>query len=173
MTTNFDSQVFDSYVPVYDVIPANWEESRPVIVEQFKRVSNAVNLREIGWFLDEEVLSGKAFIPSANQLADGGTSQQFRQVFRKVIDFGPLPAAGSKSVPHGISVTANFTLVQAYAAATDPVALVSFPIPYAEPVILANAVSLTIDSTNVNITVGINRSNFTRCFVVLEYLQET
>jgi len=172
MTTNLDSQVFETYVPVYDVIPANWDDSRAVIVEQLKRIANAVNIREVGWYLDEELLSGKAFIPTANLLADGGTSQQFRQVLRKVIDFGALPAAGVKSVPHGISFTANFTLVQMYAAATDPVALSAIPIPYASPNALNEAVALNMDSVNVNIGVGVNRSNYTRTYIVIEYLQE-
>src|SRR5882724_4464250 len=98
-----DNQQLESFVPVYDAVPDKWEEARPFFVEQLKRISNAVNIREIGWFLDEELLSGKAFIPGTTNLNDLSTSQVFRQVLRKVVDFGPLPAAGTKSVPHGIT----------------------------------------------------------------------
>jgi len=167
-----DAQQLESFVPVYDAVPDKWEEARPFIVEQLKRMANAVNIREIGWFLDEELLSGKAFIPGSESMQDLSTSQVFRQVLRKVVDFGALPAAGTKSVPHGISFTDNFTLVQMFAAATDPVAFIAFPIPYADPTGLTNAVALTMDDTNVNITVGVDRSAFTRCFVTIEYLQE-
>jgi len=167
-----ENQQLESFVPVYDAVPDKWEDARPFMVEQLKRISNAVNIREIGWFLDEELLSGKAFIPGATSLGDLSTSQVFRQVLRKVVDFGALPVAGTKSVPHGITFDANFTLVQMYAAATDPVAFIALPIPYADPAALANAISLTMDATNVNITVGVNRSAFTRCFVTIEYLQE-
>lgn len=167
-----DNQQLESFVPVYDAIPDKWEEARPFIVEQLKRISNAVNIREIGWFLDEEILSGKAFIPGSAPLDELSTSQVFRQVLRKVVDFGPLPAAGTKSVPHGITFTDNFTLTFMCAAATDPVALVAIPIPLADPTSLINAVRLDMDATNVTITVGVDLSAYTRCFVTIEYLQE-
>ncbi len=166
-----DNQQLESFVPVYDAIPDQWEEARPFIVEQLKKISNAINIREIGWFLDEELLSGKAFIPGSENLDNLSTSQVFRQVLRKVIDFGALPAAGIKSVPHGITFTDNFTLVQMFADATDPNLLIAVPIPYAHPT-PANSIALDMDFDNVNITVGIDRSNFTRCFVTIEYLQE-
>jgi len=172
MTSFSDNQQLESFVPVYDAVPEKWEEARPFLVEQLKRLALAVNIREIGWFLDEELLSGKAFIPGATALSDLSTSQVFRQVLRKVIDFGALPAAGTKAVPHGINVDANFTLTFMGAYATDPVAFIAFPIPYGDPTGLANAVALTMDATNVRITVGIDRSQFTRCFVTIEYLQE-
>ena len=144
-----DNQQLESFVPVYDAVPDKWDDARPFIVEQLKRLAFAVNIREIGWFLDEELLSGKAFIPSDGNLSNLSTSQVFRQVLRKVIDFGSLPAAGTKSVPHGISVTDNFTLVQLYAASTDPTALTAIPIPYVDPLSLANGISLSMDSTDV------------------------
>lgn len=172
MTMFSDSQALETYVPVYDAVPDTWADARPFIVEQLKRIANAVNIREIGWFLDEELLSGKAFIPGINASATGATSQIYRQVLRKVIDFGALPAAGTKSVPHGITFTDNFTLVAMYGAATDPVALVAFPIPYIDSTGLTSIVGMNMDATNVNISVGANRSAFTRCFVTIEYLQE-
>lgn len=172
MTIPIDSQNLESYVPVYDAIPEKWEDAKPFIVEQLKKISNAVNIREIGWFLDQELLSGKAFIPSSTPLSDLSTSQVFRQVLRKVVDFGALPAAGTKSVAHGITVDFNFTLVQMFAAATDPNDLLALPIVYADPTALNKAIALNMDATNVNITVGIDRSAYTRTFVVIEYMQE-
>lgn len=164
-----NSQDFESFVPVYDVVPEKWEDAREFLVEHLKKISNAVNIREIGWFLNEELLSGKSFIPGTTA---AGNPQQFRTILRKVIEFGALPAAGTKSVAHGINVDANFTLIQIFSSATDPVSFISFSQPYADPISINNAVALTIDATNVNITVGANRSNFTRCFVTIEYIQE-
>lgn len=166
-----DSQNLESYVPVYDAIPENWEDGRAFIVEQLKKITNAVNTKEIGFFLDQELLSGKAFIPGINIATDGATSQQFRTVLRKVIDFGPLPNAEIKSVPHDIFVDYNFTLVQMYAAATDPVGLQAFPIPYAAAG-TNDSVALYMDDNNINIITQTNRSSFTRVFIVVEYLQE-
>lgn len=165
------SQNFESYLPVYDAVPEDWEKARPFLVEQLKAISNAVNAREIGFFLDEELLSGKQFIPSINNPT--GEQQQFRSVLRKVIDFGTLPNTTTKSVPHGITVDSNFTLVCLYGAATDPVRLVSFPIPFVEvkvPALLG--IQLEMNATNVQITTGSDRTNFTRCFITIEYMQE-
>jgi hypothetical protein len=170
--TPSENQQLESFVPVYDAVPDKWEDARPFLVEQLKRISNAVNIREIGWFLDEELLAGKAFIPGVTALDDLSTSQVFRQVLRKVIDFGPLPNAGTKAVPHGITFDANFTLVQMYAAATDPLSMIAIPIPFVDPNNLANSVGLNMDANNVNIFTTINFSQFTRCFVTIEYLQE-
>jgi hypothetical protein len=51
-----------------------------------EKISDAVNIREIGWFLDEELLTGKSFVPGINSV-NGQTSQTFRQILRKVIIF--------------------------------------------------------------------------------------
>ena len=168
---SFDSQIFESFVPVYDVVPEKWEDAQPFLVEQLKKISNAVNIRDIGWYLDEELLTGKAFIPTTG-MGGGATNQVFRQVFRKVIDFGALPNAGSKSVAHGISFTNSFTLTSLSASATNPTGLNALPIPYIDPTALNTGISLSMDATNVTITTGINRSAYTRCYVTIEYMQE-
>jgi hypothetical protein len=157
-----DSQNYESYVPVYDVVPKTWEEGRTFLVEQLKKLATAVNLREIGWFLDQEVLTGKAFIPGANNTASGGTSQQFRTILRKVIDFGPI-GVGVNSRPHGITVDANFTLIQLWAAATNSGTLTARPIPSG----LGDAINM--DVANINIA---SVAAFNRCIAVVEYIQE-
>ncbi len=172
MSSPLSSQQLESYVPVYDVAPKDWEEARPFIVEQLKRLANAVNIREIGWFLDEELLSGKAFIPGLNNVASLGTTQQFRTILRKVIDFGPLPNAGTKSVPHGIVFDNNFTLIELWASATDPVNFIAFTLNFADPNNILNSVYVNMDQNNINIVTGVDFSAFTRCFVFIEYIQE-
>lgn len=155
MTT---SQNFESYVPVYDTVPEDWEDARQFLVEHLKKISNAVNIREIGWHLEEELLSGKQFTPPSNI---SGNSQQYRSIFRKVIDCSPL-VIGANSFAHGITFNANFTLIQLYGAATDSVAFTAVPLPN-------NQDSLTMDATNININVT---SAYDRAFVVVEYIQE-
>lgn len=162
------SQIFESYVPVFDTMPDDWEQGKVSMVEHLKKISNGVNAREIGFYLDEEVLSGKQFAPTGTL---SGTSEQFRSGFRMVVDFGSLPNNTSKSVAHNIVVDVNFTLVEMYAAATDPIGLTALPIPYASNS-AGDPISLSMDNTNVIITTGKDRRNYTRCFVVIEYLQE-
>jgi len=153
-----DSQILESYVPVYDAIPEDWQEAKPFIVEQFKRLANAVNIREIGWFLDEELLSGKAFIPAS---VTGYTSQTFRSILRKVIEFPGL-SVGVNTQPHGIVVDGNFSLIQLFGAATDSVAFTGEPIPN-------GADTISYDSTNIIITVA---AAYTRAWAIIEYIQE-
>ena len=156
--TSPSSQDFESYVPVYDAIPPNWDDAKPYLVEQLKSHANAINIREIGWFLDEELLSGKQFIPSENI---SGSSDQYRSIFRKVVDCSPL-VAGVNNFAHGITVDANFTLIQAFAAATNDVALTSEPIPNGND-------TLSLDANNVIITVA---APWPRAWCVIEYIQE-
>src|SRR6266436_7417221 len=161
MTLSVDSQQLESYVPVYDVAPKEWEEARPFIVEQLKKLATSINIREIGWYLDQELLSGKAFIPGTNNILDGGTSQQFRTILRVVVTFPGL-TIGLNSQPHGVIVDANFSLIQLYGAATNATAFTGEPIPN-------GADTITYDATNINITVA---AAYTRAWAVMEYIQE-
>jgi hypothetical protein len=170
--TSPDSQVFESYIPIYDTVPEKWEDAREFIVEQLKKLGIATNQREIGLFIDTEILSGQQWIPTAAMSGAGSSnSQQFRTVLRKVINFGALPAGGTKSVPHGIVFDINFTLTNLYLAATDPVNFLAFSLQY-----WANSapgsIILNMDATNVNVTVTSNYSAYTRSFIVIEYLLE-
>ncbi len=152
------AQDFEAFVPVYDAVPETWEEGRQFLVEQLKKISNAVNVREIGWLLDEEYLSGQQFIPSLNNT---GESQQFRSVLRKVIDFSPL-VIGVNSKQHNINFDTNFTLMQLYGAATSSGTLTAIPIPN-------GGNTIDMDATNINITAT---AAYDRCFVVVSYIQE-
>jgi len=160
MTLGLDSQKLESFVPVYDAIPEKWEDARPFVVEQLKNVSNAVNIREIGFYLDEELLSGKAFIPGSNNVLDGGTSQAFRQILRIVIVFGPI-TAGLNTRPHNITNDANFTLFDLWAAATNSTTLTS--------TVFSNSDTIRIVGPNVLIT---SDGTYDRCNCMIEFLQE-
>jgi len=161
MTIPIDSQNLESYVPVYDVAPKTWEEGMPFIVEQLKKLANAVNAREIGFFLDQELLSGKSFIPGVNIANNGGSSQQFRTILRKVITFPGL-TVGLNTQPHGVTVDANFSLIQMFGAATNATTLKGEPLPN-------GADTITYDVTNIYVTVA---AAYTRAWVVMEYIQE-
>ena len=63
MSSSSQNQSFETFVPVYDTVPEKWEDARQFLVEHLKKISNAVNAREICWYLNENVLSGKQFFP--------------------------------------------------------------------------------------------------------------
>lgn len=158
------SQQLESFVPVYDYIPEKWEDAKAQLSEQLKRIANAINVREIGWFLDEELLSGKQFFPGAMASAISTSSErQFRSIFRKVIPCSPL-VPGVNPFNHGITVDANFTLMQMYAAASNTTA------PFASEPIPNGADTITMDQTKIYITVA---AGWDRANAVIEYIQET
>lgn len=157
--TSQTSQEFESFVPVYDSVPEKWEDGRTFLVEHLKKISNAINIRTIGWLLDEELLSGQSFIPGINT-PPGNTGQNFRQVLRKIIDTGAI-AIGVKSVAHGITFDANFTLIDLWVATTKSTA------PFKAQVITGDA--LIMDATNLNIT---STSAYDRSFAFVEYTLE-
>ncbi len=137
------------------------------IVQAFNDSNIAMNLKDTGVYSLDEYVSAQTFFP------DLTVSQKPRPAYRKVIDFGGLPNTGTTSVAHGIAFDTNSIGTRIYGTATDPSAapagLRKIPIPYASPT-LANNIEIDIDSTNVNITTGSDRTAFTKCIVVLEYL---
>lgn len=162
MSSGLDSQFFDSYVPIYDVAPQTWDEGRAFLVEQLKAISNAVNAREIGFYLDQELLAGKQFIPGSESANDAGESNNFRTILRKVIVFPGL-TAGVNTQPHGLQVDANFTLFQMWGSATKATA------PYKGEPIPNGADTISYDATNIIINVA---APYTRAIAVIEYMQE-
>lgn len=160
MTIDIDSQNLESYVPVYDVAPKTWEEAMPFVVEQFKRMANAINVREIGFFLDQELLSGKSFIPGVNNVLTGGSSQQFRSILRIVVDVGPI-TAGVITVPHNITNDANYEQIQLWACATNSTTLTS--------TVFGNSNTIRVIGPNIQIT---SDATYDRCKAYLEYVQE-
>ena len=153
-------QILESFLPVYDAVPESWDDARPFIVEQLKRISNAVNVREIGYFLDEELLSGKAFIPGQESLNNIGTSQIFRTILRKVIDVGPLVVGVNAPVAHGITFDDNFTLIDLWVAGTNSTTLTARDI---------SGNDVIMDATNLTIT---SPQAFDRAWAICEYIQE-
>ena len=153
----FSSQEFESFVPVYDTVPEKWEDAQGFLVEQLRKISNGVNSREIGFFLDEELLSGKQFIPGVT--LPGNNPGVFRQVFRKVVDVSPL-VVGANSFPHGITFDVNFTLVDYWVAATDSALFTAINMVYDQ---------VDMDAINININ---SPAAFDRAFCVIEYMLE-
>lgn len=157
MSTPNDSQFFESYVPVYDMVPEKWDDARQFLVEHLKKISNAVNIRTIGWLLDEELLSGQAFIPGS--VIPGNNPSTFRQVLRKVIDVSPL-VIGANAFNHGIMFDVNFTLIDLWVCGTNSSTFTGRRV---------TGNDVIINSTQILIT---SPQAFDRAFAFVEYTQE-
>ena len=165
LTDIFDSQAIQE-------LDVNSDEFKEFLVHLRQRTNNiamVLNIKDSGYYPRTEFVNGQVYFP--NPALDSTTSQSpvFRQVFRKVINFGALPNTGSTSVAHGLTITSGFTFTRIYGTATDP-STNFIPIPYAHPT-AANNISLDVDTTNAIITTGSDRTGYTTTYVVIEYIK--
>ena len=159
-TLNSDSQTLESYLAVYDAAPEKWEDARAFMVEQFKAHANAINAREIGFFLDQELIAGKQFIPGPTQVLAGGTSQQFRTVLRIVVDIGAI-VAGVSLTPHNITNDESYEQIALWACATNSTTLTS--------TVFGNSDTIRVIGPDIQIT---SDGTYDRCKAYMEYVQE-
>jgi len=164
MSTFLPANAIQSFVPTTINLPQDFLEANPILTDYFKRIVAALNAKDIGQYNTQELLNGQLFFTPSDNNA-------FRAVFRKVIDFGSLPNAATKSVPHGIIILSTTVFTRIYATATDP--STSFiPIPYINTTTPGDSVEISVDATNVNITTTTaNYTGYTTCYVILEYIK--
>ncbi len=165
----------NNFVPESYIFPEdNFEEYDVKLRQYLNKIGAAVNTKDSGFYLEDETITGQRFVPTFS--TDTPSNVNFRDVFRKVIDFGALPNATTKNVPHGISTTEDFSIVRFYATATDPGASTlqaAIPIPYVNVASPTDGVQLDMGDTNISITTTTaNFIAFTRCFVIVEYIKE-
>lgn len=170
MTTPFN---VDSFLPETFIIPEDRKELRIKLYQYLNDISTAVNSKDSGYYVTEETITGKQFVPTFN--SGQNTNAQYRDVFRKIVDFGALPNTTTKTVAHGITTTEDYSIVKFYAVATDPAASTlqtAIPIPYVNVTTPADGVELSMDATNVSITTTTaNYTAYIRCFVTIEYIK--
>lgn len=164
--------IFDVISEIYDtdVNSPKFKELLVRLAQNINRVNILVNNKDTGLYDTSEFVCSQQFYPNPTLSSASNQYPALRNVFRKVIKFGALPNAATKSVAHGIICTSLVSFTRIYGCATNP--STSFiPIPYASCTDVAHNVELNADGTNVNITTGTNRSAYTTTYVVLEYLK--
>ncbi len=159
------------FLPPNLIIPENWVEARLQLTDYLIRAAEAINAREIAQYQDATLDAG------GNNISETVTGEtwftpddptKFRYGNRTVVDFGSLPNTATKSVAHGITITANTVFTHIYATATDP--STSFiPIPFVDTA--GNYIELNVDGTNVNIITLSDYTAYTECYVVLEWIE--
>lgn len=131
----------------------------------------ALNLKDSAYYVQTEFMSSQNFFPNTALSSTTPQAPVFRSAFRKVINFGALPNAGTKSVPHGILITDTYSFTRIYGAATDQTAMGGIPLPYASTVALDN-IELWVDAVNVNVRTTADYSNYTVTYIILEYIKQ-
>jgi hypothetical protein len=166
MSSSFSGNPNNALPQTY-IIPEDTQEKDLKLAQYLNSIATATNSKDSGLYNAVETITGQQFLPIFT--TQGGSNVNYRGVFRKVIDFGALPNAASKSVAHGIPIGASYSITRLYGASTQP--NTSFiPLPFASPVLNQN-ISLTMNGTNIIITTGINRTAYTRTYVIIEYIK--
>lgn len=147
-------------------VDVNSKEFKELLVRLYQYINSvaiALNDKDAGFYMLSEFVTGKQFFPNPSY-----SSQQNRGAYRTVINFGALPNASTKSVPHYIPITSEVSTIEIYGSATDP--STSFiPLPYSSA---TNPVELYMDATNINIITVSDMTAYTTCYVVIEYLKQ-
>ena len=172
---------FGSFVPttfvweIQQIQSSNIDENlKDILVRLYQNLNQVVlpiNTKDTGIYDLSEFVNGQVFFPNTTLSSTTPQAPTARQVYRKVINFGALPNAATKSVAHGITIDTNVSITRLYGAATNPG--VSFiPIPYVSITALTDQAELGMNATNVNIHTAINYSAYTTCYVVIEYIKQ-
>lgn len=167
------TDIFDR--PLIDEIDINSQEFKDFLVRLYQttnNIANVVNIKDSGFYVETEFVNGQIWFPNKSLNSKTSQAPDYRQVFRKVIDFGALKnAAGNTPIAHGITITNNLTFTRIYGTTSNTAGSLYRPIPYASAT--ANEIiELWVDATNVNITVGKDQSAYTTCYVILEYIKQ-
>lgn len=177
-------QEFGAFLPTTDVFDRSTIEAIDIKSPLFKdflvrlyqttnNIANITNIKDSGYYVETEFVNGQLWFENKTLSSITSQSPEYRQVFRRVIDFGALPNASAKSVAHGIGPTTAFTFTRIYGTASDTTGLTYLPIPYASQAAATSSIELSVDATNVIIDTGaVDRTAYDTCYVVLEYIKQ-
>lgn len=157
MTLNQYTPFLNTSIVLPDVMPKEQSELAVKLVSLFNDFALKINNRSISTYSNQQVSTGKIY-PAVT-----GLFQRFS--YRKQFRFPNIIAAGTTSLPHGITpYPTEFTLI------TGTITLAATPISEGIPTGGADAVAITVDAANVNIICSSATYNGGTAEVTLEYL---
>ena len=157
---------------IYQVedIPDDLKNLLVVLYQNLNNMALAVNLKNNGYYPLQEFLTGQAYFPNPNNTSTTSGAAVYRQVFRMTVNFGALPNATTKKIPHNIQINSSYSITSISGAATQTTPFAGIPIPYASST-TANIIECSIDNQYVYITTGIDYSAYTLCYITIEYIK--
>jgi hypothetical protein len=166
-TTNiWDTAVLEDI----DVTKPEFIELLIRMYQNLNLMAQVINIKDSGYYYPQEFVNGQKFWPNPNWSYSSTESQAARNAFRILVNFGALPNASVKSVPHGIPITPNTTFTRIYGSSTNPTTLNGIPISYASA--SGNNIELYVDPVNVNVvTNSATWIGYTVTYIIIEYLK--
>ena len=165
-------------LPRLQDVDINSPEFKDLLVRLYQNINNialVLNIKDSGYYDLQEFINGQLYFPNPALSSTTPQSPNYRQVFRTVVNFGPLPNSTTASVAHNIQISTtlptNFSFTRIYATATNPNQTSFLPIPYASNTANAN-IELSVTNTDVVITTAMDYSMYTTVYCVLEYLKQ-
>ena len=143
-----------------------------LLYQDLNKMQISLNQRDWGNYSETETLNGQTYFPVPGTDSTSTNQPEARQVFRTVVNFGPLPSTTTKSVPHYIDVDNGYSFTRIYAASTNSTQTLFIPIPYASCTSVADNIELYVDNININIVTGADQSDYINTYVVLEYMKQ-
>lgn len=169
-TTN----IFDtSFIYSVNVNSKDFKELLVITRNTLSEIATVLNTKTTGMHPLEEFITGNTYFPDPTLNSTTPVAPTQRPSVITTVNFGALPNTATKSVPHGIifpTGTNTFRSISITAGATDLTGKIYIELGYSSPV-LANNIEINYDAVNINITTGSDRTNFTECIVVLEYIK--
>jgi len=137
------------------------DEANDIYLTQlFRDFVTKINLREIGTYERQELLTGQQWYNNAS-------FSNKRTTFRTVIEFPSLVAAGTTSVAHNLGDISQFTFTKILGTARNAAGTLHVALPQGGP----DDVMVTITANNVNIICATATYNTFSAQVILEYLK--
>ena len=166
-TSNIDIQRLYST----DVNSTEFKELLVRLWQIVNKISVTTNMKDTGYYTETEFINSQFYFPDPTLAAAGDTNPRHHPVYRTVVNFGALPDTALKQVAHGITFTDTTIFTRLYGAASDKTATtVPLKIRHYIPIPQSN-IELSVDDTYVNITTSDDKTAYTECYVVLEYLK--
>ena len=108
---------------------------------------------------------------STNEVKTGGKWIDGKPIYRKVVDFGALPNATIKEVSFDNINADTFVKIEGVAMSNSGSVIT---IPFADTSSAAQSISILANSTSISISSGtVNRSDYTKCYITIEYTKTT
>jgi len=169
-----------------DVTKPEFKELLVRLYQNIGLMCNVLNVKDTGMYLTQELINSQLWFQ--NPLLDSSTPQvpEYRQVYRMLVNFGALPAAGTKQVAHNLDVGPLWTFTRIYGASTNPALFTTpptafgvpplgknyIPLPYVSVRDATGSLELSVDQQFVNITTGgTDYSAWTVTYIIFEYIK--
>ncbi len=139
------------------------------LCQDINNIALSLNAKKSGQLQLTEFLTGGVLFPNYDMV---NVNYNGRQLYNIALNVGALPNASTLTFPHNIDTSNSTFFVHIYGCATDPLNMQYLPITLASSTAVANNIEISVDSTNIYITTGIDLSAYTTTIIVLEYVKE-